>query len=96
MKMELMGYPEMLGRNYHYSLCNSPGERSCSLYRSGRLKSSGEEKFSASSCYFLQKKEVFKFSSITGNNLDVIGKRNLAGGAGNVFLGPPSTSEMLH
>jgi hypothetical protein len=32
---------------------------------------------------FSKKKKDLKFSSITGNNLDAIGKRNLVGGAGN-------------
>jgi len=83
--MEPIDCPETLERNYQYSLSNSPEERSCSLSRGGRLKSRGEEKFSASSCQFLQKKnpEVFKFSSITGNNLDAVGKRNLVVGTGN-------------
>ena len=34
-----IGFPETSVRNYHYSLCNNPEERSCQLLRGGSLKS---------------------------------------------------------
>jgi hypothetical protein len=40
LKMGPIGWPETSVRNYHYSLCNNPEERSSNLLRGGRLKSS--------------------------------------------------------
>ena len=34
-----IGYPEISVRNYNYSLCNNPEERSSHLLHSGHLKS---------------------------------------------------------
>ena len=37
--MGLIGFPKMLVRNYHYTLCNSPEEHSAYLLHSGSLRS---------------------------------------------------------